>query len=161
MDLRRLRIGEWLMAATGVALFAVLFLDWYGPAGGAPGLSAWEALTVFDLLLALLAVAAVATVPLVAVARTAAPGVAYEALVLLGGIVAVVLCVVRLVDVPRDGLSLEAGAWIGLAVVIGLCASCLVAMRDERRSTPDRLTDATGVPVQAAPAPEQLPAPRA
>ena len=99
--------------------------------------------------------------PLVAVARTAAPGVAYEALVLLGGIVAVVLCVVRLVDVPRDGLSLEAGAWIGLAVAIGLCASCLVAMRDERRSTPDRLTDATGVPVQAAPAPEQLPAPRA
>ncbi len=144
------------MAAAGTALFAVLFMDWYSPAA-----SAWEAFTVNDVLLALLALAAVATVPLVAMARTAAPGVAYESLVLLAGIVGVVICVVRLIDVPDDGLTLEPGAWLGLVAILGLCASCLVAMRDERRSTADRLTDATGVPVETAPEPEHLPAPPA
>jgi hypothetical protein len=52
------------------------------------------------------------------------------------------------------------GAWLGLLVALGLCASCLVAMRDERRSQGDRLTDTTGVPVDSAPVPERLPAPR-
>ena len=156
MDLRRLRIGEWLMAVAGAALFAILFVDWYAPA-----VSAWEAFTVIDLLLALLAVAGMATVPLVAGARTAAPGVAYEALVLLGGIIGVVICLVRLIDAPADGLAVEPGAWLGLALVLALCAGCLVAMRDERRSTSDRLTDATGVPVETAPEPEHLPAPPA
>jgi hypothetical protein len=156
VNLRRLRIGEWLMAVAGAALLATLFLDWYSPA-----LSAWEAFTVIDLLLALLAVAALGTVPLVAGARTAAPGVAYEALVLLGGIVGVLICVLRLVDVPADGLSLASGAWIGLIVSLGLCAACLVAMRDERRSTPDRQTDSTGVPVDAQPEPEHVELPPA
>ena len=68
---------------------------------------------------------------------------------------------VRLIDLPRDGLSLAPGAWIGLGLSLALGASCLVAMRDERRSTPERLTDATGVPVDRAPEPERLPAPPA
>jgi len=152
------------MAGAGVLLFAVLFLDWYRleePGGGATGLSAWQAFSVPDILLALLAVAAVVTLPLVARAGTPSPGIAYEALVLLAGIIGVVICVVRLVDVPASGMSLRPGAWAGLVVALGLCASCLIAMRDERMSTPDRLTDPTGVPVDSQPAPEDLPAPRA
>ena len=144
------------MAAAGVALFADLFLEWYQP-----GLSAWEAFTVHDVLLTLLAVAAVATVAVVMRASTAAPGVAYESLVLLGGIIGVLICVVRLIDVPGDGLSLAPGAWIGLVVSLALCAACLVAMRDERLSSPDRLTDSTGVPVDTAPEPEHVDIPPA
>ena len=34
MDLRRLRAGEWVAAASGVALLVSLFLPWYGGAGG-------------------------------------------------------------------------------------------------------------------------------
>ncbi len=163
MNAHRLTIGEWLMAITGVALFALLFAHWYrfSPADGGPssGLTAWQAFTVPDVLLALLAVAAVATVPLVAAARTPSPGIAWESLVLLGAIIGVVICVVRLIDVPADGLSLRPGAWAGLAVTAGLCASSLIAMRDERRSTPGRPTDATGVPVETVAVPEELAAP--
>lgn len=161
MDLRRLRAGEWLMGVAGAALFAVLFVDWYRPEGGGAGLTAWQAFSVPDVLLALLAVAAMATIALVARAPTAAPGIAYEAMILLGGIIGSVICLIRVVDVPADGLEVRPGAWVGLLVALGLCASCLVAMRDERRSTPDRTTDGTGVPVAAAPAPEDLPAPPA
>jgi len=152
------------MGGVGAALFAVLFADWYErklPGGGTESLSAWEAFTVPDVLLALLALAAVATLLLVSGSRTAAPGVAYETLVLLAGIICVIVCVVRLIDLPAGGLSLQPGAWAGLALALALCASCVVAMRDERRSTPDKLTDSTGVPVDTAPEPERLPAPPA
>ncbi len=164
MDLRRLRVGEWLIGAVGVGLFLVLFVDWYARpsvASTPEGLSAWQAFTVVDLLLALLALAAIATVPLVGRAPSPSPGIAYEALLLLGSIVGALICLVRVVDVPADGLSLRPGAWIGLALALGLCASCLVAMRDERLSDPGRLTDATGVPVDAAPVPEELSVSRA
>lgn len=134
MDLRRLRIGEWLMAAAGVALLAVLVAD--------------GDVSVIRVVLAAIALAGIAVVPVVAGAPTAAPGVAYEALVLLGGLVGLVLC-------------LAGGLWGALAAVAGLCAASLVAMRDERLSRGGKLTDATGRPVESAPVPEQLPAPRA
>ena len=47
MDLRRLRVGEWLAAVSGLALLASLFLPWYGP-GSVTG---WEALSAIDVLL--------------------------------------------------------------------------------------------------------------
>ncbi|HYI37742.1 MAG TPA: hypothetical protein VEX39_14100 [Thermoleophilaceae bacterium] len=134
MDVRRLRIGEWLMAVAGVALLAVLVAD--------------GDVSVTRVVLAALAVAGVAAVPVVAAARTAAPGVAYEALVLLGGLIGIVFC-------------LAGTLWAPLVAVLALCAACLVAMRDERLSRGDRLTDSTGKPVEVAPAPEELPAPRA
>ncbi len=122
------------MAVAGAALLVAVAAD------GGP--------SVAYVLLVLLALAAVGTVPLVALAPTAAPGVAYETLVLLGSIIGAVA-------------ALVAGRWVALAVVGLLGATCLIAMRDERRSGPGRLTDATGVPVDAAPEPERLPAPRA
>jgi len=122
------------MAVAGVALLVAVVMD------GEP--------SVAYVLLALLGLAAVGTVPLVAFASTAAPGVAYESLVLLGSIIGAVA-------------ALVAGRWVALAVVGVLAVTCLIAMRDERRSTPERLTDASGVPVDMAPEPEHLPAPRA
>jgi len=122
------------MAVAGVALLVAVVME------GDP--------SVAYVLLALLGLSAVGTVPLVAVAQTAAPGVAYETLVLLGSIIGAVA-------------ALVSGRWVALAVVGGLAVTCLIAMRDERRSGPDRLTDATGTPVDTAPEPERLPAPRA
>jgi hypothetical protein len=90
--------------------------------------------------------------------QTASLGIAYESLVLLGALVAVVVTVFRLLDPPGDGLTRGVGAWLGLVAVFALTASVLVAMRDERISDPGHPTDPTGVP---APPPdiETLPAP--
>ncbi len=102
------------------------------------------------MLLALLALAAVGTVLLVAGAGTAAPGVAYEALVLLGSIAGVVVALVA--GLLGERLVGRPWPWPRRR---------LVAMRDERLSTPDRLTDSTGVPVESAPEPEHVDLPRA
>jgi hypothetical protein len=67
------RIGVWLFAIFGAALFASLFLEWYGleVRGGTlpvalrgPGPSAWEAFGLIDVFLALSALLAVSLVPL-------------------------------------------------------------------------------------------------
>ena len=122
------------MAVAGAALLVVVLVR--GDVG------------VASVLLAILALAAIGTVVLVARAGTAAPGVASESLVLLGSLAGGVVALVT-------------GLWGALVAVVALAAASLVAMRDERRSTPDRLTDATGVPVERAPEPERLPAPPA
>src|SRR5689334_8585576 len=60
MDLRRLRVGEWIVGACGVVLLISLFLDWYGD----PSETAWEAFSILDVILALVALAAI-SVPVV------------------------------------------------------------------------------------------------
>lgn len=164
MDLRRLRIGEWAMAATGLALLLSLFLRWYeveaNDVMGPTKFSGWEALSVIDVLLALVALAAIVAVPVVARAHSPSPGITHETLVFLGSIVALLLCLVRLVDAPRELLVPRAGAYLGTLAALGLLVSCLIAMRDERLSSAGGLTDATGAPVASAPEIETLPAPR-
>lgn len=172
MDLRRLRIGEWAMAAAGVALLVSLFLPWYrtpdvssepgGVTGSAPlgDMSAWDAFAVTDVLLALLALAAIAALAVVARAVTPSPGVAYETLTLLVTIPCTIVCLFRVLVPPGEGLERATGAYLGLVAVLGVLAASLIAMRDERLSAPEHPTDPTGVPVAAAPEIEALPAPR-
>lgn len=158
MDLRRLRIGEWAMAAVGGLLLASLFLPWYEVGG--IGVDAWNSFSITDMILALLAIAAIAVVPVVARAPTASPGIAYESLMLVASLVAVPIALFRALVPPGEGASRAPGAYLGLLCVLALVAAVLIAMRDERLSTPGRPTDTTGVPVSQAPEIETLPAPR-
>jgi hypothetical protein len=163
MDVRRLRIGEWAMVVSGLALVVSLFLSWYhvDVAGASPdSLTGWAAFSVTDILLALLGLAAVATAVVVSRSSTAAPGIAYESLVLLVALVGLVLGLVRLLDPPGRYLDARGGAWLGVLALLALVGSCLVAMRDERLSPDERPTDTTGVPIPARVEVETLPAPR-
>jgi hypothetical protein len=185
MDLRRLRLGEWLMGAAGLLLFVALFLPWYelgrGIVVGPPGAldahaSAWDAFTILDLLLALGALAAIAALVVTALEATPAVPLATESLVTLFALVLLVLVVFRLAD-PPDLTFLEstsspaarahvreidraAGAWLGLAAVAGIFVGGLVAIRDERRSPAGRHTDLSGAPTGEPREVETLPAPR-
>jgi hypothetical protein len=185
MDLRRLRVGEWVMGASGLVLFVALFLPWYelgqGIVVGPPDAldahaSAWDAFTILDVLLALGALAAVAAVVLTALEATPAVPIATESLVTLLAMLLLVLVVFRLADPPdltflestssaaarshvRD-IDRAAGAWLGLAGVAGIVVGGLVALRDERRSPAGRHTDLSGVPVSEPREVEALPAPR-
>ena len=53
MDLRRLRAGEWLAAAGGIAMLVALALPWYEADAG--DVSGYEVFTVVDILLVLVA----------------------------------------------------------------------------------------------------------
>jgi hypothetical protein len=158
MDLRRLRVGEWIVGACGVLILVALFAPWYGN----PSSSAWEAFTILDVILALLALAAL-SVPLVtATHRVPAVPLAIESLTALFGSIGVLLVVIRVLNLPDDLHGREWGLWLGLVAALGIAGGALVAlvaMRDERRSAGGRHTDLSGVPVGSPREIESLPAP--
>jgi hypothetical protein len=157
MDLRRLRAGEWLLALSGAALFVSLFLDWYS--AGSTGVSGWQAFSIIDGILAVVAVIALIAVILAAAQPTPALSISLESLTVLFGLLAAVLALIRVLDQPGlpPGYDLAAGAWVGLAGAVGVFASALIAIRDERLSPG---TDATGRPVSSQPEVELVAPPR-
>jgi hypothetical protein len=185
MDLRRLRLGEWLMGASGLLLLVALFLPWYelgeGFVVGPPDAldahaSAWDAFTIIDVLLALGALAAIASLVVTAAEATPAVPLAMQSLVTLLALLLLVLVVFRLADPPdltflestsspaarahvRD-IDRAAGAWLGLVAVAGILVGGLVGVRDERRSPEGGHTDLSGVPTGEPREVATLPAPR-
>jgi hypothetical protein len=161
MDLRRLRAGEWVLALSSAALLVSLFLPWYER--GESSVSGWESFTVIDVLLVAVAVFALCAVVATATQPTTAVSISFESLSVLFGLVASVLALVRVLDVPDfggAGWSTAAGAYIGLAGAVGLSAGALVAIRDERLSPPGKHTDMTGRPSPPPPEIEAIPPPR-
>jgi hypothetical protein len=125
VDPRRLSWGEWLAAAGGVLMFVALFLPWYSVAG--EKLSAWEAMALDDIILALAAVLAIVAAVVVAFPRLSSLSVATTALAILPAVVGLVVTIYRLVSpAPAADASLEVGAWLGLvgtsAIAIGAWA---------------------------------------
>jgi hypothetical protein len=158
MDLRRLRAGEWIAAASGTALLATLFLPWYQLDGGANA-SAWDSLATLDIVLAVIAVASVALLLVTAGQRVPAVPIAFDGLVVLGGLVAAVLVLVRALNLPDGAAGREWALWLGLAASLGILAGGGLAMRDERLSPPGRHTDLTGRPAPPPPPVETISAP--
>jgi hypothetical protein len=158
MDLRRLRVGEWIAGISGLVLLASLFLPWYsGEAGSRTG---WQSLGALDLVLAVVALAALAIPVVTAVHRVPAVPLAHESLTALVGILTLVLVGVRVLNMPDWAVEREWGLWVALAATLGVVVGGLTAMRDERLTRNGRHTDLTGVPVAAQREIETLPAPR-
>jgi hypothetical protein len=160
MDLRRLRVGEWVTAISGVVLLASLFAPWYA-AEDLPATSGFESLAVLDIVLALVAAAAVALLIITAAQRLPAVPLTFNTLVCLLGLLAVVLVVIRTLDLPDGADAREWGLWLALAGALGIAVGSLTALRDERLSRPDRPTDLGGAPTPGPAEVETLPAPRA
>jgi FtsH-binding integral membrane protein len=127
MDLRRLRVGEWVAGLGGVALLASLFAPWYGP----DSLSAWEALGAIDVLIALAAASGVGLAVITATQRAPAVPIALGAVVVVVGLVGVVLVLLRLIDLPDAASGREWGVWLALAGALGILAGAVRAIRDE------------------------------
>ena len=151
MDLRRLRVGEWITAIAGVLLLVSLSLPWSDAANGSQ--SGWAELAVTDVLLAIVALWAIAIWIIVALAPSTGPGIASEALLVPLALVTFVVTLIKVWD--HD----EYGALLALVGAFGVLVGVLVAMRDERLSKDGQPTDQTGVPVDAPAAVEKLPAP--
>jgi hypothetical protein len=185
MNLRRLRVGEWILGVSGALLLVSLFLPWWGlegdwiglgpggPIEGAdqgPGVvttwTAWQVFSVADVFFALLGVSAL--VVWVLVARWSAPGLglAGEA---LATPLAFAMAIVALVQVlgtpgsleapPTFDATVEYGGWLGLLSTFGVAVGLLVGMRDERLSRSGETTDQTGAPISKPIAVETLPGP--
>src|SRR5215210_148707 len=155
MDLRRLRVGEWIAGACGVLLLVALFLPWYGDTSR----TGWESFSVVDVILKQLALVAISVPVVTATHRVPALPLALESLTALFGLVGVLLVLVRVLNLPGDADGREIGLWLGLLATLGICAGAVVAIRDERLSPQGRHTDLSGVPVSSQPDIEKMPAP--
>jgi hypothetical protein len=133
MDLRRVRAWEWLTGLAGLVLLVALFLPWYEPSDGA-GISAWNAFSVTDVVLALCAVAAMTLPALAATQRTAAVPQGWTAMLVYIGLVGAVLAIVRLIAVPAvaSPAARGAGAWIGALAAVAILAFDWRSMGDKR-----------------------------
>jgi peptidoglycan/LPS O-acetylase OafA/YrhL len=162
MDLRRLRLGEWMLAAAGAALLASLFMPWYEVKHGASS-TGWESFSLADLVLTAVAGMAVLAWVLTATQSTTPLPTSFTALTTLAGFAASILVLVRIMVAPDVGPPADPdwGAFAGLAGALGVVAGGTVAIRDERLSPPGRTTDATGRPAAPPPEIEPLPPPRA
>ena len=129
MDVRRLRSGELVTAFGAAALFATMFLDWFG------GRTAWGTMTIGRVLLVL--TIALATTLVVLTLRRHAVSMAMSTATITIGVGALTLMLLAyrvLIDEPgRNGLvSIDAGAYLGLALLVVLLAGVWRTIADER-----------------------------
>jgi hypothetical protein len=136
MDVRRLRPGEWLALAGGVALQVSLWSSWYqvGPDDFRASATAWQSFTVIDVLLALVGACGIALAVVQAVETRPALPVAASVLLVPVGFLGVLLVLFRLIfqPGPNELVSLGAGAWLGLGATLAITAGAWLAIGDER-----------------------------
>jgi hypothetical protein len=143
----RLRDGEWIAGAGGVALLAAMFLHWYG--AGPFEVTAWQAFGVLDVVLALLALVPLGLVFTQATRTSPSIPVAFSVFTMLAGGLAALLILYRIVNQPgpNDLVEVQAGAWLGFVAAGVIAAGGWRSLRVE--------------PIPGAPLPpvEDLPAP--
>jgi hypothetical protein len=118
----RLRLGEWLCGAGGVALIAFMFAPWYDDA------NAWNAFTVLDVLLALVALLGIAAAVLQATRRSPALPVLVDVIGSAVGLIAVIWLLVRVIAAPGDRAWGLAAGFVSCLVLV---AGVWLAMRTE------------------------------
>ena len=164
----RVRDGEWIAAAGGVALLAAMFLHWYRVEPlqrlpdavrgflviGGPEATAWQAFDVLDIVLALLALVPVGLVVTQATRPSPSIPVALSVLTTLAGALAALLILYRIVNQPgpNDLVEVQPGAWLGLVAALVVGAGGWRSLRVEP------IPGAPLPPVQDLPAPTGDPA---
>lgn len=130
MEPRRLSRGDWIAAIGGVAMLVSLFLPWYS--AGGQELSAWEAMALDDVILAIAALLAIGATIVVAIPRLLSVSVAITSLAILPAVVGLVVTIYRLVfPAPPGDVSLEVGAWLGLAATAAIAYGAWTGASDE------------------------------
>jgi hypothetical protein len=151
MDMRRMRTGELLTGLSAVALLAVMFADWFG------GASAWQALTIGRVALALTALLGLTIVVLTVTSRSVAMASSAAAITVGFGSLTLLYAFVRVVvDEPGNNaaVAVHPAAVIGLALVFGIVAGAWRSMADERTGAGDSLRQTERVlAVRGAPRP--------
>ena len=174
MELSRLRPGELIAAAGGVALLVVMFLDWYAAGGTTSvggqrisvsvGITAWEAFGFTDILLAIAALTAIGLAIVTATRRSPALPVAASVITATTGILATLLVLYRILNQPgpNEFIEVKLPAFLGFLCVLAIAAGGWRSMRDEQWEDPPVPTDVrpappTEGPREPAPPPEAEP----
>ena len=163
MELSRLRPGELIAGAGGIALLVVMFLEWYAAGGQTQfqgqdfeislGFNAWEAFSVTDLILAPTAVSGIALAVLTASRRSPALPVALSVITTTLGALATLLVLYRILNQPgpNDFIEVKVGAFLGFVSVLAIAAGGYRSMRDEEGEDAPMPTDVRPTPAPDGP----------
>ena len=133
MNLRRVAPGDWAVGVCGALLIGSLWLPWYRGAGH--DYNAWQSMAVNDVILFGAGALAIGLVLVTAAQPSGAIPITLSVFTSLGGILAAVLAVIRLIWPPDLGVPADrlAGVWIGTAAAAALAVTALLSMRNEHR----------------------------
>jgi hypothetical protein len=157
LDFSRLRNGEIVAAASGLALFIFMFFHWFGG-----GVSAWDALQDFSgFLIALAAVSGVALGVLAAAGQRINLPFQRGVGTLVLGKLAVLVILWRILANPGD---LKIGIFLGLIAAAGIAIGAWMALREDGFeplvSVPGGRTTEAATTVASVSAPTATPTPR-
>lgn len=175
MDISKLRRGELIAGASGLLLFVFMFFKWYGVEG--PGVeqaeafgietsvSASKAFDFIDMVLLVTAIVAVGLAVMTAMARSVSLPVAASALTAGLGILATVLVLYRILDVPGEApdpfdVTRKIGVFLGLLAAAGVAVGGWLSMQEEGTTfgqQADRLQDRLSEPDEPPPPPPAPP----
>jgi hypothetical protein len=111
-------------------MLVALFLPWYST--GAEDLTAWEAMAVDDVILAVAALLAIVGAFLVGSKRLRSVSVAATTLAIIPALVGLVVTIYRVISpAPPVDVSLEVGAWLGLAAALAIAVGAWAGAVDE------------------------------
>ena len=170
MDPRRLRAGDWILGIGSLLLLISLFSGWYEgkavevrvPNGsGDYTLTAFEAFSTIDVILAVGALYGLTVVVLSATQSVSAVNVAGSTMavyVAFGLLLVVLYRAVRIPDFVTDAgrffeSTRSAGIWLALAGCLGMLGGALAAIRDERITGDTRSVDPAEIEALPAPGP--------
>jgi hypothetical protein len=172
VELSRLRPGELVAAAGGVALLAVMFLDWYAAGGTTQvagrdidvsvGFTAWQAFGFTDIVLALAALTAIGLAVITATHSSPALPVAASVITATVGALATLLVLYRILNQPgpNEFIEVKLPAFLGFLCVLAIAAGGWHAVRDEQWWAADLPVDVRPTP-PAEGTPEPAPPPEA
>lgn len=123
-----MRLGELVGAIGGLGLLVSLFLPWYSVAED--NVTAWQAFSVTDMVLAAAAVMGMSVAACVLLRISVSYPVAGSSVAAGFGAVAAVLIVIRLINPPGAGdPDLEFAAWLGLVSAVAVCLGGYLGMQ--------------------------------
>jgi hypothetical protein len=128
---------DWLVGFFGTLLIASLWLPWYRSHGT---YNAWQAMSVNDLIFLIVGGLGLTLVAVTATQVSGAIPVIAATFAAIGGTLATILALVRLIWPPDLGpgpTGRAAGLWIGAAAALGLAVTAWLDIRDERRGAYD------------------------
>ena len=133
MTASRLRAGDVVAGAAGIALLVVMFLPWYGTPGGDQ--SAWQAFSAMLVPLVITALLGIALLATTAFERTPALPVAAQVWASAIGALTTLIVLYRIVNQPGDNaaVTVRYGAWLGLVCVLAVTVGAWASMRRDVR----------------------------
>jgi len=148
MDVNRLTRGQQIAGISGIALFIIMFLDWFkidtkgvSASGIDTGLSAWQSFSFIDIVLFITILAALALALIAASQTTVNLPVALSSIVTGLGALSLLLIIFRIIFQPSIGVlgvdidtNPSYGVFLGLIAAAALTYGGYLAMQEEGTS---------------------------